>query len=283
MFLTGITKFSQLSIFSELNNITNVSMLPEFAAICGITQEELETQLRPDIEMLGQHVGKRGKVLDADETMKLLKYHYDGYHFAWPSPDIYNPFSLMTAFQTKRIKSYWFGSGTPTYLIEMMHKFQVPLTEFGGKWLQEESFDAPTHTMTSITPLLYQSGYITIKDYDDAFEQYLLDIPNQEVRLGLSRSLLPEYVTAGMVDNTNSAMVDVSRLILAGDMDGALQFMQKFLRTIPYTRDASSEGHYQAHALCHLGTVWPVYGRGNPHRRWSHRPGYGYPHHHLYF
>ena len=119
VFMTGITKFSQLSIFSELNNIENISMLEQYAAVCGISEEEMLTQMSPDIDRLAQRLE-----LSREETLDKLKSKYDGYHFTWPSPDIYNPFSLLRAFANAKLDSYWFGSGTPTYLIEMMRKFQ---------------------------------------------------------------------------------------------------------------------------------------------------------------
>ena len=174
VFLTGITKFSQLSIFSELNNIQNISMLPEYAAICGITQEEMEVQMSPDLDVLAARQ-KRNR----EETLQRLKTYYDGYHFTWPSPDIYNPFSLLSAFSDGRLNSYWFGGGTPTYLIEMLSKYHVIPQEIGGRWVAASAFDAPTERMTSITPLLYQSGYITIKDYDELADLYYLNLPNK--------------------------------------------------------------------------------------------------------
>lgn len=128
-----------------------------------------------------------------EEVLAKLKENYDGYHFTYPSPDIYNPFSLMNAFTDREFKSYWFGSGTPTYLIKMLKKFDVAPSEIGEIHTDVTSFDAPTETMTNITPLLYQSGYITIKDYDEELEIYTLDIPNREVRVGLMKSLLPNY------------------------------------------------------------------------------------------
>lgn len=114
-FLTGITKFSQLSIFSELNNITNVSMDEPYAGICGITKEELLTQMSDDIDALAEHLE-----LSREETIQELKDHYDGYHFTWPSPDVFNPYSLLNCFAKQEMDDYWFGSGTPTYLINMM-------------------------------------------------------------------------------------------------------------------------------------------------------------------
>ena len=137
VFLTGITKFSQLSIFSELNNISNVSMDEEYAAICGITKEELSEQMAPDIEMLAKKLNKT-----PEETLNKLIDYYDGYHFTWPSPDIFNPFSLMTAMSKRKIDAYWFGSGTPTYLIEMLRKFDVQPSEIGPQEAVAEDFDA---------------------------------------------------------------------------------------------------------------------------------------------
>lgn len=190
VFLTGITKFSQLSIFSELNNIKNISMDEPYAAICGITEEEIKEQMSYDLGLLAEKMQ-----ITRDEVLAKLKENYDGYHFTWPSPDIYNPFSLFNAFNDGKFNSYWFGSGTPTYLIEMLNKFGVLPSEIGGIEAVAAEFDAPTERMTSITPLLYQSGYITIKGYDSVFDIYTLDIPNKEVRIGLMRNLIPSYIT----------------------------------------------------------------------------------------
>ena len=160
VFLTGITKFSQMSIFSELNNLKNVSMMPEYAGICGITLEELQTKLTDYVDALADNLN-----LTREQAVQLLGKRYDGYHFCWPSPDIFNPFSLLTAFAKRKIGSYWFASGTPTYLIEMMRKFGVAPSQIGPTEAMASAFDAPTERMTSLIPLLYQSGYLTIKDY----------------------------------------------------------------------------------------------------------------------
>ena len=173
-----------------------------------------------------------------------LKENYDGYHFTYPSPDIYNPFSLLTAMEKGKIGSYWFGSGTPTYLIKMLDKFGVKPSEIGRKQLKSSAFDAPTETMTDAVPLLYQSGYITIKDYNKMLDLYTLDIPNKEVRLGLMESLLPYYVN----NKTPEATTMVAYLfydIQNGDMDAALHRLQEFLSTIPYCDNTRFEGHYQ--------------------------------------
>ena len=239
VFLTGITKFSQLSIFSELNNIKNISMLPEYAAICGITEEEMATQMDEDLDILAGRLN-----VNREEVVKKLKAHYDGYHFAWPSPDIYNPFSLLNAFADGRLDSYWFGSGTPTYLIEMLNRFGVLPSKIGGNEVVAADFDAPTERMESITPLLYQSGYVTIKGYDEMFQIYTLDIPNAEVRIGLMRSLIPYYVTRD-TQATNTTVVNLARALVRGDMNGMLCLLQTFLSTVPYCDRTDYEGHYQ--------------------------------------
>ena len=238
VFLTGITKFSQLSIFSELNNIKNISMLPEYAAICGISKEELLTKMAPDIDLLAERLGKTSKQVVDD-----LIYNYDGYHFTWPSPDIFNPYSLMNAFSDGRLDAYWFGSGTPTYLIEMLRKFDVPPTEIGQRRCVAEEFDAPTERMTDITPLLYQSGYITIKDYSPVLRTYLLDIPNHEVRIGLTRSLFENYVTRPA--KVRNLVGDMFAHMYYGRLEEALRLMQTVFSTLPYCAGTHTEGHYQ--------------------------------------
>ncbi|WP_081489595.1 PD-(D/E)XK nuclease superfamily protein [Bacteroides finegoldii] len=239
VFLTGITKFSQLSIFSELNNIKNISMDEPYAAICGITEDEMLTQMKEDMEMLAAKLN-----ISSEEVLLKLKENYDGYHFTYPSPDIYNPFSLLNAFADGKFGSYWFGSGTPTYLIRMLEKFGVEPSEIGNNHAEVSAFDAPTETMTDIIPLLYQSGYITIKDYDESIDLYTLDIPNKEVRLGLMKSLLPNYV-ASKTRETTTMVAYLSRDIRNDDMDSALRRLQTFLSTIPYCDNTRYEGHYQ--------------------------------------
>ena len=239
VFLTGITKFSQLSIFSELNNIKNISMDEPYAAICGITGNEILTQMKKDVDRLAVKLN-----ITAEEVLFKLKENYDGYHFTYPSPDIYNPFSLLNAFADGKFNSYWFGSGTPTYLIKMLDKFGVVPSEIGKKKAAVEDFDAPTERMTSIIPLLYQSGYITIKNYDEELDLYTLNIPNKEVRIGLMKSLLPHYV-GSKAPETTTMVAYLSRDIRNGDMDTALRRLQTFLSTIPQCDNTKYEGHYQ--------------------------------------
>ena len=240
VFLTGITKFSQLSIFSELNNITNVSMDEPYAGICGITKEELLTQMSDDIDALAAKLG-----ITFEQTVEKLKDNYDGYHFTWPSPDVFNPFSLLNCFAKQKLDSYWFGSGTPTYLINMMRNFDCLPSDIGMQMeAGKDDFDAPTETMTNIMPLLYQSGYVTIKDYDEETELYTLDIPNKEIRVGLFRALLPHYLTDKSA-KANTTIAKMSVLVKKGDMDAAFCLLNDFLETVPYCDNTNYEGHWQ--------------------------------------
>ena len=240
VFLTGITKFSQLSIFSELNNITNISMDEAYAGICGITKEELLTQMSDDIDRLAEKLS-----ITRENAIQQLKDNYDGYHFTYPSPDIFNPYSLLNCFSKEKIGSYWFGSGTPTFLIEMMRKFGTTPMDIGESEMADVSdFDAPTETMESIVPLLYQSGYVTIKDYDEETNLYELGIPNKEIRIGLFKSLLPNYLTRSS-QRGKVAIAQMSVLIKNGDIDGALELFRTFLATVPYCENTKYEGHFQ--------------------------------------
>ena len=240
VFMTGITKFSQLSIFSELNNITNVSMDEPYAGICGITKEELLTQMSDDIDALAGHLE-----LSREETIQELKDHYDGYHFTWPSPDVFNPYSLLNCFAKQEMDDYWFGSGTPTYLINMMRKYEFLPADLGEAIeVGKKDFDAPTETMTTIVPLLYQSGYVTIKGYDKPTKLYLLALPNQEIRVGLYGSLLPHYLTDKSA-KANTTIAKMSVLVKKGDMDAAFCLLNDFLETVPYCDNTHYEGHWQ--------------------------------------
>ena len=240
VFMTGITKFSQLSIFSELNNIRNISMDTAYATICGVSEDEMLSQMSGDIDMLAEKME-----IDRGQLIEKLKSHYDGYHFTWPSPDIYNPFSIVCAFADKKIGAYWFGSGTPTYLIEMLRKYHVAPSRIGGGTAMAADFDAPTERMTGITPLLYQSGYITIKGYDRDADIFTLDIPNKEVRIGLMRSLLPYYVSVERITEASTTIAHIYLALRNEDLDSALRLLQTFLGTIPYTDNTGYEGHWQ--------------------------------------
>ncbi len=240
VFLTGITKFSQLSIFSELNNISNVSMDEPYAAVCGITEEEMLERMSGHIECLAGALE-----MTCEETRLKLKEKYDGYHFIWPSPDIYNPFSLLNALERKKIDNYWFGSGTPTYLVEMLRKFHVLPSEVGHSMQAMASdFDAPTEKMESIVPLLYQSGYLTIKGYDEEFGMYRLGFPNREVEEGVVRFLLPFYANVNKVESPFEIQKFV-REVRSGDYDSFFLRLQSFFADTTYEAIREQELHYE--------------------------------------
>ena len=240
VFLTGITKFSQVSIFSELNNIKNISLDDEYAGVCGITKEELLTQMSEDIDVLAEALE-----MTREETIAKLKENYDGYHFSPASPDVFNPYSLLNCFDDKNFGAYWFSSGTPTYLINMLRKFKVLPAKIGRSLARSSAFDAPTENLKTITPLLYQSGYITIKGYDKMSQLFTLDLPNKEIKVGLFESLLPYYLEGMYAEEGDVAIAQMSVLIRQGDMDGALRLFQEFLGTVPYCNNTNYEGHYQ--------------------------------------
>ncbi len=238
-FITGITKFSQLSIFSELNNLDNISMYDQYSAICGISLTELTTTMRPDVEGLGRALG-----MGYDECLEALRSYYDGYHFSENSEDMFNPFSLIKALNAQKIAPYWFGSGTPTFLLRQLEKFNVNLTTLESQDVVLSSFDLSPEEMTDALPLLYQSGYLTIKKYDPMFRQYTLGIPNKEVRDGLLNSLIPRYVNPRRTDN-DAFLLGFCKAVYRGGIEDALEHMRTYMATIPYDLENHSEKHFQ--------------------------------------
>ena len=228
-FITGITKFSQLSIFSTINNLTNISMDDRYAAICGITEQELATDMAPDIAMLAKEYE-----CTPDEMHEKLKQMYDGYRFAKSSPDIYNPFSLLKCFNHKDISNYWFDSGTPTFLIRQMRHFRTDITTMERIEASSSAFDRPTEAMTTALPLLYQSGYLTIKDYEREGNSYVLAIPNKEVRTGLTEGLIPTYTGLDSSAVQDGFAIKFWRALKREDIDTAMEEMKAFLAGIPY-------------------------------------------------
>ena len=247
-FITGITKFSQLSIFSTLNNILNVTMDPVFSTICGITEKELVSVFREDIGMMAKVYG-----CDAEEMHAKLKFMYDGYHFSESSEDVYNPFSILNAFQLKKIGNYWFETGTPSYLITQLKRYQTDITSLNHLEVPLTAFDQPTEAMEDALPLLYQSGYLTIKNYDPEGDIYTLSIPNQEVLVGYVRGLLPSYVGLNNSTVQTGFALKFWRALKKNDVDLAMREMQAYLAGIPYVEGfkrklaeaATAEGFYE--------------------------------------
>ncbi len=238
-FITGITKFPQSSIFSGLNNLDNISMFNQYSAICGISKTELTTQMKPDIEAMGEALN-----MTYEECLEELTQFYDGYHFSEKSEDIFNPFSLVKALNAGKIAPYWFGSGTPSFLLKLLDKYHVNLSTLESQETVLSSFDQSTEEMTDALPLLYQSGYLTIKKYEPMFQEYTLGIPNREVRNGLLNSLIPHYVNPRRSDN-NAFLLGFCKAVYRNDIEAALEHMRTYMATIPYDLENHSEKHYQ--------------------------------------
>ncbi len=238
-FITGITKFSQLSIFSELKNLDNISLLDQYSAICGISLTELTTRMRPDVEGLGRALG-----MSYDDCLEELRQYYDGYHFSEHSEDVFNPFSLIRALNGQKIAPFWFGSGTPTYLIKTLQKYHVNVMDIEKKSCDVDDFDMSPEQMTSALPLLYQSGYLTIKRYTPLLRRYDLGYPNQEVRIGMLKSLAPNYLSPVSLDN-NSLTGDFLELLYDSDIDGAMNRLKAFLASISNRLSNKNERDFQ--------------------------------------
>ena len=238
VFLTGISKFSQLSIFSELNNLNVITMDDEYAAICGITKEELLSQMQPEIQALADK-----QKMTYDEAVAALQRQYDGYHFSANSPDIYNPFSLINSLGKQNFANYWFASGTPTVLTKLVSKFKMDPETFNvGFPATLGMFDAPTETATNPIPMLYQSGYLTIRNFDGY--EYVLGFPNEEVKVGFCGSLMPYYAFEDVVTN-ESFVLAFTRAMRAGKLEDALLQMRAFFSSIPYNAERQDENHYK--------------------------------------
>ena len=249
VFLTGISKFSQLSVFSELNNLNVLTFDPEYEGICGITEEELFTTLKPDIEWLAEAMSRAHRqTITYDETVAELKRMYDGYHFSKKMTDIYNPWSLFYAFEQGWIDNYWFGTGTPSSLISLLRVKQIVMPELEGLEADMETFDAPTERISDPVPVLFQSGYLTIKGYDYATKNFTLGFPNAEVREGFGGSLY-NYCTPEYVGSKNQMNIAFSHFrIKRTTFEQFLESVRKWYAGIPYsiTDKNQNEQFYEA-------------------------------------
>ena len=240
VFLTGISKFSQLSVFSELNNLQQLTFDPNYEGICGITEEELLTQMKPDIEHLAASMDemamKWGEHYDYNHTVEKLKYWYDGYHFSDRMTDIYCPWSLVSCFAMGRFMNFWFSTGTPTSLINILRtRTDISLVELEGYPAKFARFDAPTERITDPIPALFQSGYLTLKEYNGRKNEWKLGFPNEEVREGFSLCLYQYYMAdyIGSADTLGIAFGDLRW----GDktLEQFIEVIRKWYAGIPYS------------------------------------------------
>ena len=190
---TGVTKFSKVSIFSDLNQLQDISMHPEYAEICGITQSELESTFSPEIDGMAE-----ANKMSIEECLAKLKRYYDGYKFCAECENIYNPFSLINAFSSKKFGKFWFGTGTPTFLVKRLNEMGFNPQQFsdGSLYASEDEITDYRPDNPDIVPLLYQSGYLTLKEYDERYESFSLAYPNEEVKYGFTQSLTPVYLNS---------------------------------------------------------------------------------------
>ena len=240
VFITGVTKFAQMGIFSNLNQLQDISMWYDYATVCGITKEELEVTFKQELELLG-------KVNDMtyEETVDKMACLYDGYHFHPSGEGVFNPFSVLNAFSKLELGSYWFQTGTPTFLVELLQKSEYDLrTLLNGIEAPTSSFAEYRMDANNPVPLIYQSGYLTIKDYDRRFNNYLLDFPNDEVRYGFINFLVPFYTP--MKNNDQGFYIGkfIDELE-KGDYESFLTRLEAFFADIPYELNDQTERHYQ--------------------------------------
>ncbi|MGP1445467.1 ATP-binding protein, partial [Treponema sp.] len=228
-FLTGVTKFSKISIFSDLNNLRDISMEEDYAGICGITQEELETTFQPEIQSLATRQN-----MDYPQALAALKQWYDGYLFHPAGKGMYNPFSVLSALVKKEIKSYWFGTGTPTFLVNFLKEAHYYIPDLDGKVeLDEEGLQTYRAVAQDALPILFQAGYLTIKTYIQEAGMYRLGFPNNEVRYGFLKNLLPAYSGLPFVETGKSVWKFVED-IRAGNVEGVMERLKAIISGIAY-------------------------------------------------
>ena len=243
--LTGVTKFSQVSVFSGFNQPDDISMDSRYEALCGITQKEMESYFHEPIAKLAEQ-----EECTCEEMKEQLKAQYNGYHFSRNMLDVYNPFSILNAFNKQQINDYWFASGTPTYLVRLLQHNNEQMNELTGKYYDVSLFADYKADVERPLPMIYQSGYLTIKDYDKRRNRYLLDFPNNEVRKGFLSVLASGYLKPKH-DEVTSWVADASILLEDGCTAELRDSFTAFLASIPYDSHESTrtpelgEKHFQ--------------------------------------
>ena len=259
VFLTGVTKFSQVSVFSGFNQPFDISMHSKYETLCGITQEELDATFREPMESMA-----KAYRCSYEEMRDRLKAQYDGYHFSDQMTDMYNPFSLLNAFATQRISDYWFKSGTPSYLIRLLSHSDENMNDITGKYYAPKEFIDYKADVEQPLPMIYQSGYLTIKEFDMEFGLFLLDYPNKEVKEGFLSLIASKYFNNG--DTIYPWIREAAVLLRRGDTEGFRTGLTSFLASIPYTmrrkeneRERERYFHYTFYLIMRLISVYTVY------------------------
>ena len=238
-FLTGVTKFGKVSVFSDLNNLDDISMRNQYIDICGVSEKELHDDLEIELHELADIKG-----VSYHEICDKLREYYDGYHFTHNSIGIYNPFSLLNTFKYKEFGSYWFETGTPTYLVELLKKHHYDLRRMAHEETSISVLNSIDSASDNPIPVIYQSGYLTIKGYDEEFGIYSLGFPNREVEEGFIKFLLPFYANTNAVESEFEIQKFV-REIRIGDYDSFFRRLRSFFADTPYELIRDLELHYQ--------------------------------------
>ena len=259
VFLTGVTKFSQVSVFSGFNQPFDISMHSKYETLCGITQEELDTTFREPMESMA-----KAYRCSYEEMRNILKAQYDGYHFSKNMTDIYNPFSLLNAFATLEISDYWFKSGTPSYLIRLLSHSDENMNDITGKYYAPKEFIDYKADVEQPLPMIYQSGYLTIKEFDIRRNMFLLDYPNNEVKDGFLSLVAAKYFNTR--ESVDSWTRDAAFQLEDGKLDDFRTGLTSFLASIPYTmrrkeneRERERYFHYTFYLIMRLISVYTVY------------------------
>lgn len=238
--ITGVARFSKVSIFSDLNNLRDISFSMMYSHICGITATEFNRMFQPGIESMA----RRYKI-SCEEMADKLRQNYDGYHFSEESEDIYNPFSLMYAFADNSIGSYWFGSGTPTFLVRKLLRGKWDLRRLSGYKIKKSTLEQAGINSDDPVPIFYQSGYLTIKGYVERFNQYILDYPNKEVKEGFLDFLLPYYIK-GSESSTEFDISEFVEDVYEGNAENFMKRLDSLIAKVPYSEKGTPpESHFQ--------------------------------------
>ena len=241
VFITGITKFSQMSIFSALNNLKDISLLPEFEAICGISKDELFAQLKDGIQNFADE-----NDISFENAAKLFTQKYDGYHFSKAKLDIFNPFAVINALNDRALNSYWFQSATPTALIKLIQKFNIEMFDYESVECDSFRFNQPVEKVTDLVPFLFQTGYLTIKDYSKEYDTYILGYPNEEVKSSIANVLYKYTYNTHENIPLKKALIDFSK---DDDIDKFIEHLKVFFYGFPFSMNNEKENELHYHSI----------------------------------
>lgn len=239
VFITGVTKFAKLSVFSDLNQLDDISLMPEYGTICGITKEEMLNIFQDPIKEFAEE-----EEVSYEEMVTLLENKYDGYHFSRKLVDVFNPFSLLNAFDKKDLANYWFGTGTPTFLVKLLKDHHYLLSDLSGAKANGDLLTSIESTRESPLPVIFQSGYLTIKEYDKKSRIFTLDYPNEEVKKGFLNFLLPRYASLRGI-HSDAEITKLIDELSSGDCEAFLRRIRSFLSDHNYDVILDCEAHFQ--------------------------------------